>query len=519
MRGAAVIGLALLALAALPPLSLAQAAPPQERAARFRRVVRSAASPDVRKAALLELGALDHHAVIEALLEEGFASKNEALREEAIRYGAAQTLPFWRTCLIQQACRARDPLVREASARILAPEVRQAHAAALLAMVEDRDPEVRVTVLWGLGLQGEAKAQPKVEACAKDKVAAVRTAAARALGDLRLPASVPVLLELAEDKSWEVRAAALDALGWLRVADPVVPFLVERLSREEGRLRDDVLQALQHITAAELGADPDLWQSWWEAYVQRGKPELPAPARHYTRFGEVAGGLPAEPDQAPPDPTATGVPTLFGIPSTSLQVTFVLDTSASMAEPSRGVRPGQGETRPGGESWPRSTRLALAQEETCGLIERLPSGAVFNVVTFGTEAEAWRPRAVAATPGNVREALEHVSARKPSGRTATFDALALAMGADRGHLAQARWEPVITGPKHPSTPDTIFLVSDGEPDEGTIPFPDDTLREVARLNRVRRIVIHAVGLGSFRQDSFLKLLAAGNGGRHVQIGD
>ena len=66
--------------------------------------------------------------------------------------------------------------------------------------------------------------------------------------------------------------------------------------------------------------------------------------------------------------------------------------------------------------------------------------------------------------------------------------------------------------------DTIFFLSDGKPTTGRFVDPDDILREVRKLNELRRVVVHTIALGQF-QKTFMKRLAKENGGVFVDLGE
>lgn len=62
--------------------------------------------------------------------------------------------------------------------------------------------------------------------------------------------------------------------------------------------------------------------------------------------------------------------------------------------------------------------------------------------------------------------------------------------------------------------DTIFALSDGAPTAGKLLDADDILRAVRRLNRFRRIAIHADAFG--RDSALLRDLANENRGTYAR---
>ena len=65
-------------------------------------------------------------------------------------------------------------------------------------------------------------------------------------------------------KAWSVRAAAVAAARELRTKTLVGP-LIARLRKEDGRIRGDIVAALEDLTGGELGPRADDWERWWES--------------------------------------------------------------------------------------------------------------------------------------------------------------------------------------------------------------------------------------------------------------
>jgi len=63
--------------------------------------------------------------------------------------------------------------------------------------------------------------------------------------------------------------------------------------------------------------------------------------------------------------------------------------------------------------------------------------------------------------------------------------------------------------------DTIFLLSDGDPNRGRVSSLDALLTEFLGRNRMLRVVIHTIGIGEVEGSAFLKELARRTGGRYV----
>jgi hypothetical protein len=63
--------------------------------------------------------------------------------------------------------------------------------------------------------------------------------------------------------------------------------------------------------------------------------------------------------------------------------------------------------------------------------------------------------------------------------------------------------------------DTIFFLSDGQPNRGDVTDPVQILEEVKRWNELRRVKIHTVGVGDGHAVAFMRSLAASSGGKYV----
>jgi Mg-chelatase subunit ChlD len=61
----------------------------------------------------------------------------------------------------------------------------------------------------------------------------------------------------------------------------------------------------------------------------------------------------------------------------------------------------------------------------------------------------------------------------------------------------------------------IILISDGKPTVGAVLDPERIREEVRALNRLRRIVIHTVGVGKDQNVDFMRRLAEDNNGTYA----
>ena len=178
-------------------------------------------------------------------------------------------------------------------------------------------------------------------------------------------------------------------------------------------------------------------------------------------------------------------PTYYGSEVVSRRVAFVVDVSGSMSARVPGELPED----------QRPTRLEVCQRELTNVVQGLAEGTVFNLIPFDNAASPRRERALPLGRADREAALGVFRGLKPGGGTNIYDPLELAL-----------LDPAV---------DTIYLLSDGAPGSGKFVRDDEILREVRKLNAVRRVAIHTISVGI--DSSLMKKLAEENGGRAVTV--
>jgi len=303
------------------------------------------------------------------------------------------------------------------------------------------------------GFPSEATTQLLLKLAAQYKPG-IALPALEALGELHVVEALPVYEKALKAKDWPVRAAAIRGLSKLRRRESV-DYLVERIDKEEGRMLAEIVDALRGLTGKPFGYAPGQWKEWWAGIKE-----------DFTI-----------PDQAKALVTSqAGMTTYHGVPVLSTRIVFVMDISGSMSEVT------------GAES-----RIDQSKKELTRVLGALGTNAQINLIFFDERVEAWRKQLV-PIKANLREAQALVAKVAPRGSTNIFDALDVAFAHKEA--------------------DTIYLLSDGDPTNGRIIDPDDILREIRKMNRLRQIVIHTISFGSSR---FMKALADQNGGQYVEI--
>jgi HEAT repeat protein len=281
----------------------------------------------------------------------------------------------------------------------------------------------------------------------------------RLLAELNPPPAPaqPRALALLDHKSPAVRSAATQLLGALRQKDSIAP-LIGRLDKEQGRLRSDVLDALEQLTQMAF-LDTKSWTAWWQQNGAGFTVPQPKPKKS------------TDPKQKP-----STVATYWELTITSERVAFVVDTSGSMNEL----------VGTGGQ-----TRLDSAKFQLDRVLPQLPPKAKCNLITFSTDAKAFSDRLI--EPKRRPALLAAAKELKAQGATNVYAALKLAFE-----------DPEV---------DTIYLLTDGNPSAGTIVESKALADEVQRWNRRRGIRIYTIAVGG--KSDFLDRLAKDSGGDSV----
>ncbi|MFM7842666.1 MAG: VWA domain-containing protein [Planctomycetota bacterium] len=233
-----------------------------------------------------------------------------------------------------------------------------------------------------------------------------------------------------------VRKCVCDAAGQVRQAN-ALGFMIHQLEQLDGQLRQEVVEQLEQTTGQRWGNDSVAWRRWWR--------------EHGARF-EFPPEEASREQRKPPRAAAY----YYDLPLHARRLVFILDTSKSM---------GAGGT---------TSRLELAKRELVRAIEQLPEDAQFNVIVFQSTVESWSARLELATAATKIHARAFVNGQRPAGQTATYDALqaALRLGPDL---------------------ESIYLLSDGAPSEGTVVAPARILDLIRQQNATQRTRIYTLG--------------------------
>jgi hypothetical protein len=161
-------------------------------------------------------------------------------------------------------------------------------------------------------------------------------------------------------------------------------------------------------------------------------------------------------------------------------------------------------------------------------IRSLPKEVSFNILDFSEDVHCWKETLVPANPKNKEEACAHIERLDLALATHSWAALKTALDMSQGQSLPAlkvRKKDVELNPDVDAEPagygkkgaDTIFFLSDGMPWLDGKPLDAAVIADQVRdYNRVKRVVIHTIGIGQ-GLDAFMRRLAEESGGTFTKI--
>lgn len=309
-------------------------------------------------------------------------------------------------------------------------------------------------------------------AFARDDDAEVRNTALRQLGGIGGADAVAVLQESLHHELWSTRLVALEALEALQDPD-VIGAIIERLPEEGGRLEREFTDALFRLTGQVFGTNAGAWSAWWADNADGFKIPTASQIRRLERDVEEA------------QLRQTSKSSFFGIRIESHRVVFIIDVSGSMEEPTRGRYVGDD----------GDPRLAVAKRELLRCLDGLDKRSLFNIITFSDRARPWSDSIQEWGTESLEQARAYIDRFTSGGSTNLWDPLRIAFD-----------DPDV---------DTIYVLSDGEPNTGEIYEMGRLRRAVQDLNRNRGVIIHCIAVGGSLD--VLEVLADDSGGTYVKF--
>ncbi|MFN0205861.1 MAG: VWA domain-containing protein [Planctomycetota bacterium] len=322
----------------------------------------------------------------------------------------------------------------------------------------------------------------------KDKDSLVRVGAL--LAQRAAKGNVESAIVALNDSERRVRLAALE---WIRSARPgsaIAPLIIS-LTKETGRVKDDVYKTLKNLTLRDFGYDGAAWKTWHDQVkADFVPPPLPPEKSKGTNNKKTE---PAEADESRVD-TKVDAARYYDFIVRSDRVAFLVDTSGSMR--AKYTPPGNTSASAEGEK----TRLEFAADALREVIKKLPKGTKVTIIVFKSEPLLYKKgaksgsHAVEATPELADDVHKFV----------------IATGANQTGNISDSLEYVLDDPEV----DTIYLLTDGAPSAGKKHLASRIVAWVGRVTRLSRTEVNTIGFGAEKKGAdFLSDLADITGGK------
>ena len=335
-----------------------------------------------------------------------------------------------------------------------------------------------------------------------------------ALAQRHPAAALEDVKKVVDHSQWQVRLGALDYLGRLR--DPAtLPLLCDRLEEEDGRLRQEVIEALKAVTGKDYKDDTVKWRAFAAGGAEAAEKAGAVPAGG----AEASGGRAVATGDPPVEPT------YYGEKVYSDKIVFIIDFSLSMNEEmiidretivretgavvSGSDAETKEEKRKNGEIipiewWKIRTRMDFARSQLKYVISTLKRDQYFDIVWFSDTIKTWKGGLFPARPQAKVEAANWLDESECEGGTNTWGGLTKAL-----NLVGKGTEDE----NYSRGADTIYFLTDGEPSKGDIIDKDAIVDAIERIHAVRRVKIHVAQIGTSKMP-FLQKLAAVTGGNY-----
>jgi len=387
---------------------------------------------------------------------------------------------------IRRGLQDKDPEICVTSARALAARGDVDSIADMRELIEKatagkgefeaNDPEVLSAMVEAVSLlaAGDEEWNAQLLAYAQGPDRDVRNAALAQLAKQDAAAHFELFVQYLSHPEWSTRLEALRILGDMRTKDAVGP-IIARMPEERGRMLHEFADVLWILTGEPFRTRAASWQSWW--------------ADEEDRFQiiseEELGKRAAEEEERRLRQISNIKTEFFGIRIVSERVIFVIDTSGSMAEATRGEAAGEVPL----------PRIEVAKRELTRALESLEENTLFNIITFSSGVTPWLDSVAGSSQRARDEAYEWVSRLGAGGATNLY-----------GALEAAFEDPDV---------DTLVVLSDGEPTGGETDDPYRIREVVQGWNENRGVVMHTIAVGGSLQ--ILEWIAEDSGGSHVKF--
>jgi len=464
-------------------------------------------NPVVRAAAVEDLGGIDSAVIVAVILK---AAKDTDFR---VVVAAGKALTRMKS---QESLEAMHAALQtsHSKGRIAAllgfaglPRPYPAAVGAIKPFATASDAEVRRAAVKALENMGSDEAADALVKVLSDKEPGLRVMAAKALGNLEAKSAAPALIALIEANDWSLRKAVAEALGQLRTKESIEP-LLQAFEKSKGVMDEVYKKALVAITGQDFMYRKPNWRKWWNKFGKSFK--VPTDAQV-----AVAKKKRAEALKGYFNPNKRRY---HKIETLSRKLIFVIDISSSMRD--KVVIPPYAPDEVKAE-FPDRVKLEIAKKELIDLLATLEPYVYFNIITFAGKVKPWRDGLVSASSRTA--AIKFVAklkpmeiprtSRKKSGsaehtKTNTYGAIMAAFGLQ--DAAIPNW-------KARTKVDTIFFVTDGVPTIGKVTDVPKLIDTVTDFNKTRGVTIHVI-VFDVQEAKKLGPLATRNGGQCVVRG-
>ncbi|MCE9637742.1 MAG: HEAT repeat domain-containing protein [Planctomycetes bacterium] len=453
---------------------------------------------------------------VESMYDEvwdaGYMESGE--KQHRARKLAAVLIPAYRTIAARNvaiAARAPEALAKSGGAARVAQLVAVATSGASSGL-----RGAAVTALGRIGGPEALAALTKVRAT--DASSSVRTKALASLCSFKVVEMKDAAIGALSDDAWEVRALAAAICAKARLVE-AASVLVARMAKEDGRLRTDFDDALFTLVGVRFYGDPDLATKWWaenQAVVADHAKALAAAGEYEKVLGPVESW---DPTGTAPGASAEGgdkakgvTSSFYGITTSSKRILFVVDISFSMADPS-GAKPAA-TTGVAKDAYPAPTgaaKIDIAKWQLHRAVASLPKDVAFDFVVFSESYKLWQEQMVEASDKTKAKAHDFIDSIKPNGTTNICDSVDKAF--ELAAPAQVSGKPKTGAPDLRA--DTVYLMTDGNPNRGRTSDAASLIDSVVTRNRTARLVFHTIGIGEAAGSELLQTVSKRTGGQYV----
>ena len=319
---------------------------------------------------------------VAAILVETASDPQRRAIAKAMSHGS----DFEKIFYMRAGWKIEDPKIDKALSKLTRdkkPEVRRESIAAIarrgnlellddLERVLDKDKDPRgvataITAITELGAPGDWPAT--LAALTRHEGEDLRNVAVSELGASQHVQNLPVLIEALDHDLWSTRLKAARAIEALRAPEGIGA-LCARMAKEDGRVKSEIADILWRMTGQDFRGNASGWGKWWAAeghgFQVLSEEQLAAleDQEELHRLKEISRT------------------TFFGIRVLSHRVIFIIDSSGSMDDPTRGQFVGEmGEKR-----------MDVAKKEIEQCLDSLEVESLFNIITFANSPIAWQDR-------------------------------------------------------------------------------------------------------------------------------